>query len=155
MPPDCRRVMFLCTGNYYRSRFAEMYFNHLAAARGLAWRAESRGLATETNHLLPGVISPLTCAALAARGVPMPDPHRDPIAATVADFGRAFDRIIALKETEHRPLMAARFPDHQDAVEYWEIHDIHDAPADTTIGELERRVRRLIDELAAAAEKQD
>ena len=39
------RVLFVCTGNYYRSRFAEAVFNHLAAARGLPWRAVSRGLA--------------------------------------------------------------------------------------------------------------
>ena len=37
-------VLFLCTGNYYRSRFAEVLFNHVAGERGLGWRAESRGL---------------------------------------------------------------------------------------------------------------
>lgn len=35
-------VLFLCTGNYYRSRFAEIYFNALAAQRGSPWRADSR-----------------------------------------------------------------------------------------------------------------
>lgn len=148
-----RRVLFLCTGNYYRSRFAELYFNHLAESRGLPWRAESRGLATETNYLLPGVISPLTCAALAARGVALPGQHRDPIAACASDFAGGFARVIALKETEHRPLMAARFPEHESSVEYWEVHDIHDAPADETIAELERRVRRLVDELTVASER--
>ena len=34
-------VLFLCSGNYYRSRFAEHLFNHLAAAdRG--WQAQSQ-----------------------------------------------------------------------------------------------------------------
>jgi protein-tyrosine phosphatase len=28
-------MLFLCTGNYYRSRFAELLFNHLAKQRGL------------------------------------------------------------------------------------------------------------------------
>ena len=40
-----KRVLFLCTGNYYRSRFAEILFNQLAPTRGLNWRADSRGLA--------------------------------------------------------------------------------------------------------------
>jgi len=35
-------VLFLCTGNYYRSRFAEILFNAVAAKEGLGWRADSR-----------------------------------------------------------------------------------------------------------------
>src|SRR4051812_12382323 len=42
-----KTVLFLCTGNYYRSRFAEVVFNTLAGRAGLPWRAESRGLALE------------------------------------------------------------------------------------------------------------
>src|SRR5271169_3864635 len=38
-------VLFLCTGNYYRSRFAEILFNSVAGKMGLPWRASSRGLA--------------------------------------------------------------------------------------------------------------
>jgi protein-tyrosine phosphatase len=33
--------------NYYRSRIAELLFNHLAKQRGLDWQATSRGLALE------------------------------------------------------------------------------------------------------------
>jgi protein-tyrosine-phosphatase len=142
-----RTVLFLCTGNYYRSRFAEMYFNHAAQQRGLAWRAISRGLATETNYLLPGVISPLTANALDVLGVDCPDEHRDAIQCTEADFASA-DLVIAVKQTEHRPLMQARFPHFVDRVRYWEVHDIHDAPADAALAELRTRVDALIDELA-------
>ena len=42
-----RTVLFLCTGNYYRSRFAEVLFNSVASKMGLSWRAASRGLALE------------------------------------------------------------------------------------------------------------
>ena len=38
-------VLFLCTCNYYRSRFAEIVFNHKARKAGLDWQATSRGLA--------------------------------------------------------------------------------------------------------------
>ncbi|MSR59513.1 MAG: low molecular weight phosphatase family protein, partial [Planctomycetaceae bacterium] len=48
-------VLFLCTGNYYRSRFAEVYFNWLAAQRGSVWRADSFGLALDPNN--PGPLS--------------------------------------------------------------------------------------------------
>ena len=42
-----KTVLFLCTGNYYRSRFAEVLFNSVAGKMGLAWQASSRGLALE------------------------------------------------------------------------------------------------------------
>ena len=42
-----RTVLFLCTGNYYRSRYAEELFNDLARSAGLGWTAASRGLAVE------------------------------------------------------------------------------------------------------------
>jgi protein-tyrosine-phosphatase len=35
-------VLFLCTGNYYRSRFAEELFNHHADRAGLNWIAQRR-----------------------------------------------------------------------------------------------------------------
>ena len=45
--PKFKTVLFLCTGNYYRSRFSEYLFNALAEKKGLlSWRATSRGLKT-------------------------------------------------------------------------------------------------------------
>jgi protein-tyrosine phosphatase len=31
---------FFCTGNYFRSRFAEILFNHVAHEANLNWQAE-------------------------------------------------------------------------------------------------------------------
>jgi protein-tyrosine-phosphatase len=44
--------LFLCTGNFYRSRFAEIFFNWHAEQLEIPWRAYSRGLAR--NPLNPG-----------------------------------------------------------------------------------------------------
>ena len=44
---NVKTVLFLCTGNYYRSRFAEELFNHQAERADLDWIAQSRGLALE------------------------------------------------------------------------------------------------------------
>jgi protein-tyrosine phosphatase len=55
-----RTILFLCTGNYYRSRFAEQYFNHLARQVSLPWLAVSRGLATERGVNNVGPISPFS-----------------------------------------------------------------------------------------------
>lgn len=150
MADSHQTLLFLCTGNYYRSRFAEMWFNHLASASGLAWRAESRGLATETNHLLPGVISPATIAALAARGVIMPEPHREPITCRPVDFPLV-DRVVALKEAEHRPLMRSRHPDWAEQIEYWDFHDVDCCPSEEMLPRLAARVEELVEELRRRA----
>jgi len=43
-------ALFLCTGNYYRSRFAECYFRHLSAKYQLPWLADSRGLQIASDN---------------------------------------------------------------------------------------------------------
>ena len=45
-------ILFLCTGNFYRSSFAEIYFNWLAPREKLLWRADSRGLALDPTNAL-------------------------------------------------------------------------------------------------------
>src|SRR5918997_5376204 len=40
-----RRVLFVCTANVCRNPMAEAIFNALAEERGLAWRAQSAGVA--------------------------------------------------------------------------------------------------------------
>lgn len=64
-----RRLLFLCTGNYYRSRFAEMLFNALTAQLDLNWNADSRGIATERGSQNIGPISPCVRAGLQVRGI--------------------------------------------------------------------------------------
>ena len=49
---NMKQVLFLCSANYYRSRFAEHLFNWLAPQLGLDWRADSMGLDMERwSHL--------------------------------------------------------------------------------------------------------
>jgi len=50
------RVLFLCTGNYYRSRYAEEIFNHQAGLEGLGWHASSRAVA---EKLFPENVGPV------------------------------------------------------------------------------------------------
>ena len=59
-----KRVLFICTGNFYRSRFAEAVFNHHAELHKIPWVAFSRGLAI---HLAEGHLSTFTTEALATR----------------------------------------------------------------------------------------
>lgn len=147
MTPQSNQILFLCTGNYFRSRFAEMLFNHLAQRANLNWRAGSRGLDTSMNHLLIGVISPATAAAVERLGI-LINEHRAPVECAECDLHSA-QRVIALKEAEHRPLMSRRFPDWVDRIEYWHIHDVDRSPADVSLREIESRIIGLIAELCA------
>jgi protein-tyrosine phosphatase len=116
-------VLFLCTGNYYRSRFAEILFNSVAARRGLLWRATSRGLALERGVNNVGPMEVSAVKALEALSIRAPEETtRFPLQAIVDDLERA-DWVIALQETEHRPLLHERFPGWAEKVEYWDVND--------------------------------
>src|SRR6516164_4815793 len=110
-----KTVLFLCTGNYYRSRFAETLFNSVAGKMNLPWKALSRGLALErgVNNVGPMALSAVK--ALEARGLrAVAEFGRFPIQATSADF-EAAHWIVALKEDEHLPLLKERFPGWAEA----------------------------------------
>jgi protein-tyrosine phosphatase len=139
-------VLFLCSGNYYRSRFAEVFFNWLAPQHQLEWRAESRGFRNSPNNV--GPISIHAINGLQARGIRLTEPDRFPKVVEVHDFEK-FDHVIALKEAEHRAKMVERFPDWADRIEYWHIHDLDFAEPDEALVELEAKVRELVERLSA------
>jgi protein-tyrosine phosphatase len=141
-----KRVLFLCTGNYYRSRFAEIFFNDRAERAGLPWRAESRGLALDSGNI--GPISPHTIAALANCGIRPVRPHRAPTAVSERDFRNA-SLVIAVKDAEHRSLIASNFPRWVQSVEFWHIDDLDAAGAEVAIPRLEAELLRLINRLLA------
>jgi protein-tyrosine phosphatase len=141
-----RQLLFLCTGNYYRSRFAELLFNHLAPVRGLPWQAVSRGIAIELGVDNVGPIARSTLAALDGRGVPLPATPRYPLALAEADLAGA-DHIVALKHDEHRPLLDAKFPGWAGRVEFWQVHDIDQALPSEALPQIEREVLALLERL--------
>jgi len=134
-------VLFLCSGNYYRSRFAEIYFNFLAQRDNLAWRADSRGLALYPDNV--GPISAHARKCLDELGIALPDPLRLPIDVLERDLAEA-RLIVALKEAEHRPLMEARFPDWVERVEYWHVHDLDCAQPTEALPQVKRHVEELV-----------
>jgi protein-tyrosine phosphatase len=67
---------------------------------------------------------------------------RYPRRLTGSDLEQA-DHIVAMKEAEHRPLLA-RFQGWADRVEYWSVHDLDAAAPSEAMQELERLVRGLL-----------
>lgn len=148
-----KRILFLCSGNYYRSRFAEHLFNWLAPQLEIGWQADSRGLLVGKWGNI-GPISRYALRALKELGVPMNGQHRDPQPVTADDFSDA-SLVVAVKETEHRPVIAIDFPAWADRVEYWDVDDLDCAGPEEALPYLEQRVRALIHQLGAEDRDRD
>lgn len=137
-------VLFICTGNYYRSRFAEAVFNHHACQRRVPWRAFSRGLAI---HLVEGDLSPFTRAALEDRGISVAHTAESRIGLEEGDLRKARVRV-ALDAREHGPMMAELFGEWADRIEYWDVGDVGFTRPDLALEAMESRVLALLDRLA-------
>ena len=138
-----KTVLFLCTGNYYRSRFAEELFNHHAEHASLDWMAQSRGLALERLAYNVGPISPFALRALKKMSISARGADRFPQQCTADDLAGA-DLVVAVKEEEHRPLIRERFAEWEHRLDYWNIHDIDDAAPADTLKLLAQEVRLLL-----------
>jgi protein-tyrosine phosphatase len=136
-----QRLLFLCTGNYYRSRFAEEYWNARAEQESLAWRAASRALADQLGSENPGTMSADALAELARLGIEARQALRSPLPMRGEEFVR-YARVIALDGEEHRPMVLRSFPAHVERIEYWDIGDLWKE-------EPRSAMRRLVDRIAA------
>lgn len=138
-----RTILFLCTGNYYRSRFSEYLFNHWAEKQALNWRADSRGLSVKPDSNNVGPISKYARARLRGHGISLPSDLRYPQQVNAVDFEMAH-KIIAVDESEHRPLVQRQFPSWEDHLEYWLVHDIDRVAPDAALEQLEQHIQQLL-----------
>lgn len=96
-----------------------------------------------------GPISQCVIEPLATWGISLPDPIPFPQSLTDSDLLSAA-LVVALKEVEHRPLLAERFPGWEDRVEYWHVHDVDEATPTEALAEITQHVEALISRLKAA-----
>jgi protein-tyrosine phosphatase len=148
--PVEKTVLFLCTGNYYWSRFAEVLFNSVASKMGLPWRASSRGLALERGVENIGPMAVSAVQTLESMGVRAAQAVTClPEQVTTADLeGAAL--IVALKQAEHLPLLQERFPSWAGRVEFWHIDDAPDV-----LGLIEQEVMGLVARILGGGRSQD
>ncbi|WP_456868142.1 arsenate-mycothiol transferase ArsC [Galbibacter sp. BG1] len=136
-----KRILFLCTGNYYRSRFAEILFNYLAEKQELPYKAFSKGLRLSKRN--KGPLSVYTEDYLTTLDVNISGHLRMPIPVLSDDF-EYYHQIIAMDEKEHRALMKTYFPAAEDNIEYWSFADDYiEAPAQV-LPKLEGKVRNFV-----------
>ncbi len=146
---ESEKVLFLCTANYYRSRFAEELFNYLARQQQLNWRADSAGLEVEKwRSYNPGTMSAHTVEMLEAMDI-MPVARNRPERPFDPEEIEAVSRCIALSQSEHRPMIERMYPELLERIEFWEVEDLHLEAANTALPKIVDQVEALVDSLAA------
>jgi predicted translation initiation factor SUI1 len=106
---------------------------------GLPWRASSRGLALEQGFRNVGPMAASAIQALEAMGVCAGDDCARPPAQVTADELEKADRVVALKQDEHLPLLQERFPAWAGKIEFWHVDDAPEA-----LALIEREVMDLV-----------
>lgn len=156
-----KSLLFLCTGNYYRSRFAEELFNFLAPTECPGWVATSRGIAVDLGGKNVGPIAHSTVEALHQRGVQFNlSEAKTPRQLVVSDL-EAADHIVAVKYAEHSPLLRERFSSwlalsDPSRIEFWHVHDIDVMAPQEALPLIEKLLaglmRRLVNPLGVYAD---
>jgi len=139
-----QKILFICTGNYYRSRFAEMLFNAQAARLGLCWTADSRGIETSIYNIGP-IYRPVL-KKLETLGIPVEAQLRMPIQLKTTDL-EAADLVIALDATEHKLWMKQRFAEWVDEILYWNVPDLNLMEPEEALSQIEKNVTVLLQQL--------
>lgn len=140
------RVLFVCTGNYYRSRFAELYFNAFASGQGVPWVAVSRGIDLQSGTKNVGPIAAVVLERLETRGILIDEHVRTPMQLQESDLSKA-DLVIALNAAEHRTMMSDRFPPWADRINYWNIPDLPFMKLEEAFCRIEDNVAGLVEQL--------
>jgi protein-tyrosine phosphatase len=143
--PRAKTVLFICTGNYYRSRAAQAAFNEQAKD---GWSATSRGLDLSTPHKTP--VSPLVLEELKRRHIDEARVAGSPQALTRQDLDAA-SVVVLLDGAEHEPMLRKQFPDFPfDKVRSWSVQDVPKMQAAEAFAEIWKQTNALVAELAKA-----
>ena len=145
-----KTILFLCTGNYYRSRFAEIYFNDRARRQPLSWRANSLGIQRDfTGNGNVGPISANTLRYLEQWGIEATGEslERMPKRVEREDFDQ-YDLVIAVSRAEHEPMLAELWESALvGKVKFFDVEDVHLEAPETAIPRLKTHLDALINSL--------
>jgi len=144
------RVLFLCTGNYFRSRFAELWFNHCISLLSFddVCVASSAGLNVNPASGNVGPVAAEALSVLRDRGLQI-DVSTLPMPRQVSEADLLIaDLIIAVDAQAYRPMVRALFPDWESRIQFWDVKDLgEEGVSADPVQQLQARVQKLIDSL--------
>ena len=147
-----RTVLFLCTGNYFRSRFSELWFNHQIVLQGHDddVHAVSAGLKVTSDNGNIGAMAIEAQIALQQRGVAV-DPTQLAMPRQVSrDDVEQADVVVAVDAEAHRPMVQELFPDLEAKIRFWSVKDLGEDEGTDPISLLQHQVDQLINALTSS-----
>lgn len=149
------KVCFVCTGNYYRSRFAEAVFNFLSKECGESHIAKSRGLnisAADKTAREYGELSPYTKNKMDDLEIPRNLTSKKRKSISKKDLDE-FDIIVIMDRSEHFKMVKEFIGEDKDMIEaaknfkYWAIKDVSDWEPEETLGAILANVNKFFNEV--------
>jgi protein-tyrosine phosphatase len=143
---EVRTVLFLCTGNYYRSRFAEELFNHRAHRAGLGWIVQSRGLLSSAERTILGRFpcSRSKVSKTAAWSLWPPSVGRGNVISLTWKLPQRSSLYMSLSIG---PVIRERLSAWENRVEYWQVADVEMVQPRIALSVLDRQIECLLTRL--------
>ena len=139
-----KKILFVCTANIFRSRFAEEVFNSLASDSSLSLSAFSAGMKvgefTTRKIYYPALEQLKRYNIKPQRG--------NELSTHIDDLNLdEYDRIICMDEPEHRPMVEENTNLKGRDVEYWNIVDIPEEDSRVSLPMCYEKVNKLFSEM--------
>ena len=139
-------VLFVCTANIHRSRFAEEVFNHLAKKSNSVHEAFSAGLRVG-DYSFRTIYYPALDNLKKFNITPL-RPNADSTHIDDVEL-HEYSRIICMDEGEHKPMILANSKLQNDLFEYWDIIDEPKMKSEISLPKCYRKVESLFKDLEA------
>ena len=138
------KVLFVCTWNIHRSRFAEEVFNYLAKKSNDKHQAFSAGFRFGSNSFRT-IYYPALDNLKKLNIVPLRPNDFSKHIDDVDLFN--YDRIICMDEGEHKPMVLANPNLQNDLFEYWNIIDEPKMKSELSLQKCYQKVENLLGDL--------
>ena len=138
------RILFVCTGNIFRSRFAEEVFNHLCKTKNVNATAFSAGLKVgkyrQRKMYKPALIELKRLEIIPSRS------DEDSIHINDIDIS-IYDQIICMDRQEHKPMVDSNQFLSSYAIKYWDIVDMPKVSSQISLPKCYKKVDELVKQL--------
>ena len=141
-----KKVLFVCTANIHRSRFAEEVFNYFCAKHNKDYHAFSAGLRVG-DYSFRKIYYPALENLKAFNIIPI-RPNDLPKHIKDVDLEN-YDKIICMDEVEHKPMVTSDPKLSNYNFEYWNITDMPKVDSDVSLPICYKKVKNLLNEMSS------